>query len=123
MKLSPLTLNGLNHYSDGAVQNPSKAPSRRTQEVEEVVVYRCPVCQEIHEDEDDAKSCCSDCDVDGEIPLKNCPVCNQPWTAFRDAADCCLWKDLDAPTRWQIADAVEAGSTWIDQLRLRKVMK
>jgi hypothetical protein len=114
-RLSPLTLSGLNLYSCGATPHHTAA-------VEEVVMYRCCACQEIHEDETDAENCCSGGDVDGKTSLKNCPVCNEPWAAFRDAADCCLWKDLDAPTRWQIADAVEAGSTWIDQLRIRKVL-
>lgn len=45
-----------------------------------------------------------------------CPVCTTQHSEYRLAADCCLWKDLPAPTRWRIADAVEAGATWLDAI-------
>lgn len=72
--------------------------------------------RERHDHEDDAAECCAPAgdpwlhDQEGEIL---CPVCRQGGNRdYHAAASCCLWKDLDAPARWRIADAVEAGASW-----------
>jgi hypothetical protein len=46
-------------------------------------------------------------------------VCGTTAETHRLAADCCLWKDIGAAERWRIADAVEAGATWADQLGVK----
>lgn len=84
--------------------------------IEEVVMYRCPACRDLHEFEDEAADCCKP-----KAPPQSwatCPVCGEHHRTHRDAADCCLWKDLDAYARMAIADAVEAGSDWITELGL-----
>lgn len=50
--------------------------------------------------------------LDDDDDAIHCPVCGDKAATHRDAADCCLWKDLDAQTRWDIADAVQAGGAW-----------
>lgn len=94
-------------------------PYRQTKKrrVEEVTMYRCPECYELHEWESDAEKCC-DKTVAANGDKIECPVCHERHESHRDAADCCLWKDIDAPTRWRIADAVENGSTWVEQLNI-----
>jgi hypothetical protein len=77
------------------------------------------VCFEDYDDDEDAaEDCCQS--VGHPEEAHACPVCNaaaiDPWAA----ADCCLWKDLPAPARWKIAAAVEAGSTWGDELGIAK---
>lgn len=76
-------------------------------------MYQCPDCYELHDTEEEAEDCC-------ERQVTNssseCPVCGERYNGHRDAADCCLWKDIDALTRWAIADAVEAGSDWSTEL-------
>lgn len=80
-------------------------------------MWRCPVCHELHDWEDDAAECCADEEeVLGDGRETICPVCRTNYSEHRDAADCCLWKDLDQQTRHRIADAVEAGSTWKKEL-------
>lgn len=74
-------------------------------------VYRCDNCSDIHDDEGDAEDCCAEDVLEARLN-DNCPACGKEASDFREAADCCLWKDLDAPKRWAIADAVEAGATW-----------
>ena len=88
--------------------------------VTEVLMWRCNVCRELHEDEDDAAECCA-----GEVKTHPeelptwCPVCGQEATSPHEAADCCLWKDVDHVTRWKMADQVEAGATWAEVLGVR----
>lgn len=87
--------------------------------VEEVVMYRCPVCRELHDFDFDAEECCREPEREaGSEP--NCPVCGATHHNHRDAADCCLWKDMDAIARWKIADAVENGSTWAEELGINQ---
>lgn len=107
--LSPRALAGIR----AALNTPQDAKRR---EVEEVVMYRCPECGELHEWESDAKDCCAT--APGAVELPACPVCSEHHQTHRDAADCCLWHDLDAATRWRIADAVENGSDWLKELGL-----
>lgn len=78
----------------------------------EEIRWECPDCSERHEDEDAVVDCCK-AERDHII---SCPVCGALADGYLDAADCCLWKDLDMATRYRIADAVEAGSTWADAL-------
>lgn len=84
--------------------------------IEEVAMYRCPECKELHEWPEDARDCCEP--AAPPQPCATCPVCGENHRTHRDAADCCLWKDLDAYARMAIADAVEAGSDWITELGL-----
>ena len=110
IKLSPGNLIGLRRTA-----LPPKSLEHETKEVREVVAYQCPTCCELHEWESDAEECCK---KNSAPPDVFCPVCNNDHETHRDAADCCLWIDLDAITRWKIADAVEAGSEWSVELGL-----
>lgn len=108
--LSPLNLSGI--FSRLLTPKPRGR-------VIEVTYYRCPDCAKEHDDEDDAVKCCAiapSADTD-------CPVCDAAYGEsnypFRDAADCYLWKDITAPERWRIANAVEAGSTWAAELKIK----
>lgn len=105
IQLSPLNLFGIKAQLAKLPEEDYEAG-----QVERVTMYRCPECHDLHEDEDDAESCCATRAT--QKSSTTCPVCGQDYNAHRNTADCCLWKDIDALTRWQIADAVEAGSTW-----------
>lgn len=111
--LSPLNYSGILGLLNAAANEPKDAPKR----YEEVTKYVCLACRCEHDYRYEAERCCADfwhindCD-----PLAACPVCNTFHTDHRAASDCCLWRDLDAPTRWAIADRVEAGSTWAEEL-------
>jgi hypothetical protein len=87
---------------------------------EEVTAWECGVCGDLHKWEDDAHDCCAPAALKGchdQEDAVRCPVCGGANPDHRHAADCCLWHDLDAPTRWRIADAVEAGdATWADAI-------
>lgn len=80
----------------------------------EITVYECMECGDRHDDEDDAEDCCSD---SPNAHAGTCPICQAAAADARAASDCCLWKDFDAATRWAMADAVEAGSNWVDQIK------
>ena len=85
--------------------------------VTEVTLWRCNVCSDLHDDEDDASECCSEAvTTNAEDFPKWCPVCGKEAISAHEASDCCLWKDLDAATRWKMADQVEAGATWVQVL-------
>jgi hypothetical protein len=117
MQLSPLNYFGIAARAQiGVVED---EPTKARRQIEEVVMYRCPECHELHEYEDDAEDCCKD---EEEAAARgagtDCPVCGEKYATHRDASDCCLWKDIDALTRWAIADAVEAGSEWATELGL-----
>jgi hypothetical protein len=113
-RLSPFNLRGLVERGMGPLNSPPAAPKARPY-IKEVVMYRCPECRELHEDEDDAVECCEE---PGAVAASSpdCPVCGTGASSYRDATDCCLWKDLSAADRYRIADAVEDGSTWAEQL-------
>ena len=107
-----------------SMQERLRCPSEtaETGHVEEVVMYRCTRCDELHEDETDAENCCEAPTLDAStVAAPACPVCGEKYTEHRSAADCCLWKDLDAYTRWKIADAVADGSDWLTELGLRQL--
>lgn len=108
--------------------------------------YICGACDKTHDTESDAKECCEpeihEVWVDGAgkeylsatelakavlggrirhdaftgVPSGNCPVCGRDHDSPHEAVECCLWKDLAAPARWAMAAAIEAGSTWADEL-------
>lgn len=80
-------------------------------EIEGVTQYRCPQCDDLHDDEEEAETCCT-----STAASTDCPVCGEHYQSHRDAADCCLWKDLGAIERWNIADTVEAGLSWAEAL-------
>lgn len=121
MKLSPLNLHGIKHSFPfyGVPTPPAGAAPREKRRADEVVMWRCPDCHQLHDDEDDAIDCC---DVEPEAEAlegPKCPVCGERHIEHRDAADCCLWKDIPALERWRIADAVEAGSDWKTELGVK----
>lgn len=95
--------------------NTQTETERKQSTVTEVVMYRCNECDELHDWESDAEECCATEVTASAKP--NCPVCDSEYSDHREASDCCLWKDLDAPTRWAMADAVDAGSTWANELQ------
>lgn len=121
ISLSPAARRGIFHHliARDTKEAAEQKRERDLDRVEEVTMYRCTECDQIHHDEDDAVDCCAPDAVaelhDQEAP-GTCPVCGQDFMSARDAADCCLWKDLDAPTRWRMADQVDAGSTTWSQL-------
>jgi len=119
--LSPYTRFRLANEYDPLPDNEQPTTDRRVNSVKEVTAYRCPVCTSLHEDESDAERCCP---FDGagakglhdQEAAQHCPACQAQYRTEREAVDCCLWRDIDAPTRWRIADAVEAGATWIEAI-------
>lgn len=123
--LSPLLRDGIFHNLIARDTNEALESRNRREKgrVVEVVMYRCAECDELHDDEDDAAECCADDAVDGlhdEEAPDACPVCGLDHIDAYSAADCCLWKDIDAPTRWRMADRVEAGESWSQVLEVRK---
>ena len=113
MHLSPLNFRGLIDTMRLVV---SSEPTKTTKRRRAIECWRCPECSDVHEWEDEAEECCAEEEAKETPKAKACPVCAAKCETFRDAADCCLWKDIDAYSRWRIADAVEAGSTWPEQL-------
>lgn len=92
-------------------------------EIEEVVMFRCCACGDLHEDESDAEDCCTP--VNAEVGVY-CPVCaNNKLRTYSEAVDCCLWKALPISKRLSVVDEMEAGKTWaeaIGQTEIRKEM-
>lgn len=119
--LSPATSRGIFHHLI-AQDTPEAAEGKRNRDlarVKEVTLYRCTESQELYDDEDDAVACCAEDAVEGlhdEEQASRCPVCASEFTSPREAADCCLWKDIDAASRWRMADQVDAGATWLQVL-------
>lgn len=99
------------------LRTPRADPKSRA---EEVVMYRCRECDELHEWRIDAEVCCAEPTDTDTGPY--CPVCGTRHGDHEAASDCCLWKDLDATTRHRIAAAVNAGSTWADQLQVHPLL-
>lgn len=80
-----------------------------------ITLYQCDACEEEYDSRNEAEDCCTEEEPDEEPDdhePTDCPVCGSESYDYRDATDCWMWKDLDAPKRWAIADAVEAGATW-----------
>ena len=114
MQLSPFNLRGLINTMGCVVPTETSAKSK----LRAIECWRCPECWDVHDFEDEAEECCAEAAAKAAPSAKACPVCAQKYDEHRAAADCCLWKDIDAHTRWRMADAVEAGSTWPAQLGL-----
>lgn len=120
-QLSPLNFSGLIAFGrlNQAMLESLPVKKHRAAPVE-VTMWRCPECDDLHDDEVDAEECCQgaeeECAIDDEPP-PHCPVCNAELSDHHEAANCCLWKDFDAPTRWRIAEAVEAGGKWMDEIK------
>lgn len=117
--LSPIVIAGLRAcLGDGeSLHAVLKAERRERPEPERVVMWRCPICDELHEDEDDAAECCAEVDDGVETHPEEaacvCPVCGADHASPRSAADCCLWHDLAAYQRAEVARRVEEGATWL----------
>jgi len=121
-RLSPLTRAGLQFTAMVAAEAGRTVEKPHPRPVD-VRAWECGECGSLHRWEDDAFECCAPAGVRGlgdKTPNEDailCPVCADPCCDHRDAADCCLWHDLDAPTRWRIADSVEAGdATWAEAI-------
>jgi hypothetical protein len=118
-KLSPLNFRGLldrmGMVGDPAADKPVPPGARRRA----IECWRCPECLDVHDDEDDAERCCAETPKEAAVS-NSCPVCGEKADTHRLAADCCLWRDIGAAERWRIADAVEAGATWAEQLGVRR---
>lgn len=114
-RLSPLNFRGLlaTMGLDGADANDKR---RKTTHRAAIQCWKCPECFDVHDFEDEAEDCCAELEKKSAADDAACPVCAEAAKDHRDAADCCLWKDLDAPTRWAIADAVAAGGSWTEAL-------
>lgn len=122
MNLSPRTLSGLAAHIGIVQAVPVTAEKPEKKRARAVMMYECPVCEELHDFRADAEDCCTENEeltAEQREAATTCPVCGEEHSEPRVAADCCLWKDLDAPTRWKIADQVEAGATWAKVLGLR----
>lgn len=110
-RLSPLNFSGL----IGTMRLPFDVdlPGSR---VVEVTFYRCTECDELHEDEADAEKCCPPGPRHTRLAM-SCPVCaGDGFKTYEQATDCCLWKDIPFAERRRIAAALDAGSSWLDQL-------
>ena len=115
-RLSPLNLRGL--LATLGMAEPDARPMGALHRRRPIECWRCPECLDVHDDEDDAAECCKPTPAEADASSRKCPVCGTAHDSHEAAADCCLWKDFDAPTRWRMAAAVEAGSTWSEQLGL-----
>ena len=121
-----LRIDGFGPITDpdsGSCARPAPGNGRRRNTAIEVTRFRCPVCEALHSDEDDAETCCpfqgdESTGLHDQDAFYRCPVCQDMSSSPREAVDCCLWRDVDAPTRWRIADAVEAGATWIEAIEV-----
>ena len=123
MQLSPLNFRGL-IATLGIVGEPlAEAKSASRTKPRSIECWRCSECRQVHDWEDEAEECCAAEDVKPASTAPACPVCAEKYSERRDATDCCLWKDIDAPTRYRMADAVEAGSTWCEQLGMTPNVK
>lgn len=98
----------------GESVHPMAEPKKR--EAEYVSAYRCTECREIYEYRDEAEDCCPIDSTDPNLDKWSCPICGEECATAHIAADCCLWLDYCAQDRWRMANAVEAGSTWAEQL-------
>lgn len=105
-------------------------------------VWVCSICDEAHDDEDNARDCCrpsvyerfrcatcrtvyrdeqdaDDChpSAGGNQPMQ-CPICLARAESFEDAADCCLHTHptMTAIGRERVAAAVASGAPWPDAI-------
>lgn len=106
------------HGFRAMMAQPTPGPEEKIGRSIQIVSYGCITCGETHEDEEDADNCCTPkAMANGAKPGPiACPICGETSGSHRAASDCCLWKDLAAYTRWAIADRVELGSTWQEEI-------
>ena len=118
VRVSPLNLSGLLADWHGN-EKPNTKTDKKRKSAREVIHWACPVCGETfdEDEEKEAEACCQGKAADNEEAA--CPVCKQNYINHREAANCCLWKDIDAVTRYRMADAVECGSSWAAELGLQ----
>lgn len=113
---SALILSGLRAHQAICAEAAAKPKTKTKGTCTEVTLYRCDACEEEYDYRSGAEDCCAEEDPDDQEP-DDCPVCGSESYDYRAATDCCMWKDLDAPKRWAIADAVEAGATWQEAIQ------
>lgn len=109
--LSPRTLAGM------ALEHPAPPSPDGKVDIDTVLKYICPDCDEEHDRHDQAVKCCASVRAAGrsEGPT-GCPVCGAGCKDHHDAANCCLWKDLTPLARFNVANAVERGAEWPDAI-------
>lgn len=88
---------------------------------EEVVMWRCTECYELHTDEDDAAECCP---ADGEdagcggllldTGEVRCPCCGSASDSFEEAIDCCMWKTHGPEERRALAQQMRIYGYLLD---------
>lgn len=78
---------------------------------EEVVMYRCQGCHELHDDEDDAIDCCPADDEDGGL---RCPCCGTEHDDADGVVDCCMWKTHSIAERQALAQQLRAYGYLLD---------
>ncbi|MBK5571791.1 hypothetical protein [Ensifer sp. SSB1] len=104
---------------EGALLAPDEQLERRAPE--EVVMWRCAECFDLHHDEDDAADCCDDSDDDascGGMLLESgrvlCPCCGTANADFEDAVECCLWKTIGPAERQALAQQMRIYGYLLD---------
>lgn len=124
MRLSPLNLRGLLTAQGlliaGAPTAHAAGANGKAPRPREVTMFRCGTCNDLHDEYEEAEDCCAPLAASG-LPVRDdnpnaCPVCAAEYGNTREATNCCLWKDIDAPTRYALADRVEGGATWPEAL-------
>lgn len=91
-------------------------PLVRGNEPEEVTMYRCPVCRQLHDYSDDASECCAPVSTHAEESTTECPVCGAAHQDTESAAHCCLWKSMTHFYRLRVAQLVSDGETWSEAI-------
>lgn len=101
------------------VEEPEKKRTRRTPE--EVVMWRCAECYELHDDEDAAAECCQEEDEAvgcGDMLLETgevrCPCCGSANDDYEEAVDCCMWKTHGPAERYALAQQLRTYGYLLD---------
>lgn len=109
--LSPAALAGL------ALEHPAPPSPAGDVDIDTVLKYICPDCDDEHDCHDQAVKCCASVrDAGRSEGPTGCPVCGAGCKDHHDAANCCLWKDLAPMARFNVANAVERGAEWLDAI-------
>lgn len=107
--LSPSVARGFDLFGDKVLEKPKR------KHAEEVTMWRCPECGDLHDDEDEAEACCQG---EEDKPEYACPICSRKAEdGLADALDCCLWHDFDYMARTRIGHRVEAGMLWSEAIQ------
>lgn len=112
--LSPLNFRGLLAQA-GITPNGEGLKPQRTGSRRAVECWKCAECFEVYDWEDEAEECCAT-EAPAAGSSTDCPICGQASASHRDAADCCLWKDMVQAKRYECAEMVERGATWLQAL-------